>query len=151
MSPRAWRSGLEPAELSFRVPHFFHQTRRGIHRIVSLPDRKRVEPRKQLPMSELLGNHASSSAARWRLVRSFTGETQLVGAMTGHQHGFYLGSTSSIRCYDDHRARIPITRVPVSAIPKTPVPVAMMPVGMMVAAIVVMIIAPVRLGVLAER
>ena len=29
MPPRAWRSGLEPAELSFRVPHFFHQTRRG--------------------------------------------------------------------------------------------------------------------------
>ena len=28
-SPRAWRSGLEPAELSFRVPHFFHQTRKG--------------------------------------------------------------------------------------------------------------------------
>jgi hypothetical protein len=27
--PRAWRPGLEPAELSFRVPHFFHQTRRG--------------------------------------------------------------------------------------------------------------------------
>jgi hypothetical protein len=27
-SPGAWRSGLEPAELSFRVPHFFHQTRR---------------------------------------------------------------------------------------------------------------------------
>ena len=29
MPPRAWRSGLEPAKLSFRVPHFFHQTRRG--------------------------------------------------------------------------------------------------------------------------
>ena len=29
MPPRAWRSGLEPAELSFRVPHFFHQTRKG--------------------------------------------------------------------------------------------------------------------------
>jgi hypothetical protein len=29
MSPGAWRPGLEPAELSFRVPHFFHQTRRG--------------------------------------------------------------------------------------------------------------------------
>jgi hypothetical protein len=28
MPPRAWRPGLEPAELSFRVPHFFHQTRR---------------------------------------------------------------------------------------------------------------------------
>jgi hypothetical protein len=26
MPPRAWRPGLEPAELSFRVPHFFHQT-----------------------------------------------------------------------------------------------------------------------------
>jgi hypothetical protein len=29
MPPRAWRPGLEPAELSFRVPHFFHQIRRG--------------------------------------------------------------------------------------------------------------------------
>jgi hypothetical protein len=29
MHPRAWRSALEPAELSFRVPHFFHQTRSG--------------------------------------------------------------------------------------------------------------------------
>jgi hypothetical protein len=29
MPSRAWRSGLEPAELSFRVPHFFHQTRKG--------------------------------------------------------------------------------------------------------------------------
>jgi hypothetical protein len=29
MPPGAWRPGLEPAELSFRVPHFFHQTRRG--------------------------------------------------------------------------------------------------------------------------
>jgi hypothetical protein len=29
MPPCAWRPGLEPAELSFRVPHFFHQTRRG--------------------------------------------------------------------------------------------------------------------------
>ena len=29
MPPRAWRPGLEPAELSFRVPHFFHQTPRG--------------------------------------------------------------------------------------------------------------------------
>jgi hypothetical protein len=28
MPPRAWRPGLEPAELSFRVPHFLHQTRR---------------------------------------------------------------------------------------------------------------------------
>ena len=29
MPPLAWRSALEPAELSFRVPHFFHQTPRG--------------------------------------------------------------------------------------------------------------------------
>jgi hypothetical protein len=29
MPPHAWRPGLEPAELSFRVPHFFHQTRKG--------------------------------------------------------------------------------------------------------------------------
>jgi hypothetical protein len=33
MPPRAWRPGLEPAELSFRVPHFFHQTRRGFRRV----------------------------------------------------------------------------------------------------------------------
>src|ERR1700692_4932351 len=26
---RVWRPGLEPAELSFRVPHFVHQTRRS--------------------------------------------------------------------------------------------------------------------------
>jgi hypothetical protein len=30
MPPRAWRPGFEPAELSFRVPYFFHQARRGI-------------------------------------------------------------------------------------------------------------------------
>jgi hypothetical protein len=29
LPPRAWRPGLEPTELSFRVPYFFHQTRIG--------------------------------------------------------------------------------------------------------------------------
>jgi hypothetical protein len=38
MLPRAWRPGLEPAELSFRVPHFFHQTRRGHSRALILYD-----------------------------------------------------------------------------------------------------------------
>ena len=28
MPPRVWRSGLEPAELSFRVPNFFHHTKK---------------------------------------------------------------------------------------------------------------------------
>jgi hypothetical protein len=36
--PRAWRPGLEPAELSFRVPHFFHQTRRGSRGTMNLHD-----------------------------------------------------------------------------------------------------------------
>jgi hypothetical protein len=36
--PRAWRPGLEPAELSFRVPHFFHQTRRGFRGAQNIHD-----------------------------------------------------------------------------------------------------------------
>jgi hypothetical protein len=38
MPPRAWRPGFEPAELSFRVPYFFHQARRGIRRVLILYD-----------------------------------------------------------------------------------------------------------------
>jgi hypothetical protein len=30
MPPRAWRPGFEPVELSFCVPYFFHQERRGL-------------------------------------------------------------------------------------------------------------------------
>jgi hypothetical protein len=58
---------------------------------------------------------------------------------------------TSIRCHDDHWARIPITRVPVPTVPIPSMPVAVMPVSVAVAAIVVMIVAPVRLCVLPQR
>ena len=52
-SPRAWRPGLEPAELSFRVPHFFHQTRRCCRGAMKLYD------------DHFFGNRKKKSSPRW--------------------------------------------------------------------------------------
>ena len=83
--------------------------------------------------------------------------------MRRFEHGFSPSAASiiknqlrfpkgtSVRCHDDHRTRIPIARVPEPTVPIPSMPVAVVPVSVAVAAIVVMIVAPVRLRVLAQR
>jgi hypothetical protein len=53
--PRAWRPGLEPAELSFRVPHFFHQTRRGSRGTINLHDAHFPGNRKIIDVLKIAG------------------------------------------------------------------------------------------------
>jgi hypothetical protein len=63
--PRAWRPGLEPAELSFRVPHFFHQTRRGSRGTIKLHDAHFPGNRKIIDVLQIAGALKNSQLI-WR-------------------------------------------------------------------------------------
>ena len=89
MPPRAWRSGLRPAELSFRVPHFFHQTRRGqvqCNRLANPTSLLRLErlpaPRTTISNASLVGLISLYSVVIWLNLspgKSKDGQRQLTG------------------------------------------------------------------------
>jgi len=64
---------------------------------------------------------------------------------------FPICGPKSVRGHNDgDRTRVPVTRMPIPCVPISLMPEAVMPIGV-VETIIVMIVAPVRLGVLAQR